>query len=1455
MPFSSLLRAITGRATPAAATALRVTISAPKADAHSPVSIRYALVDPSSRKHALDVAYSTDGGHTFKRATEATGVGSNGRAGLASSPAGVQHLFAWAALHDLHQLPSPKVLVRLTASVGQAKASATTVGFKVVPAAAPAKPQVKLAPLAGPLAAPVALRYTAIDAASKPLALAVEFSRDGGATFAAASEALNAGSEGKAGLASSPAGVAHLYAWDAAADLAPGASTSVVLRVTASDGQQRASASTPPVVVAAVQPPTRPRVLGFTPESSIGPVVPLRFVLSQAESRPVSIDVEYTSGTGSYAKALPALGSDRTDDLPAPSVGAAYRFLWDASSLGQASAVQVRITPRVGGVAGTPFVSSAFAVDASDPHRPPPYTPPQKHAPKLEKAGGDAQTVVSGRSTAQPLRVRVTANGSPVAAARVDFSLVEAPGSPPGLIERDPDDWTTTDEDGYAGVRVRFTAGRTGKATVKAQLVGVADAAAAATFSLEAVAPRILHLNPPAADLPYGVPHTMQIGYDGDGDTATDEFAALPIEQVELSVSAVNGLVSCRTLRLTSSFGTLDVVPTTFDDDVQVTVADPLNGVTETFTLPVRTQPNAARRTAPQGTGQYTPMRIKLAVTGGLVGGAPQVGYGGLTLAAPLVLQLVDEQGHAYSQWDAQYATGCVPPQGRTLSVVYDATAGTLWTDKGPRTDGSIYPGTLVADLGKPVYFTPAGQGPWSIRAALTQAPLDPSPNEWSGVDANGNPWCIRDNSLSTYGGDWAQVTIPVQTCDLQAIDDVSGDPIGEVRVGDRIRIHLGGLSPTAGGTAEPLRVESLTFGGQAPRTYNYAGAQPASFDQRVPLQAPAAGSIDTRPFLVVPGTPVTVPAGTLAQSACYDGWLRLGVAQGLPLSVEGRRPRRKRSGATEALQESPAGNTPAAGAAGTVSLASGELVYRTVDLELECRHGPLQWGRTYRSLLSAAGPLGPGWTLDHGDFLDLGDDWRFRWLQGSGRYDDCGWFASGTFPPGSFYDLQWSFDVDDDTSPFLVLDPHRNELHFNADGSLRFVRDHVGNKTRYDYDAAGRLVTIADVHGRTTQLEYWQHGDPVDDAIFGLLRRVTDPAGRFVEYEYYEPTDAGGPTGFLKKVYLPAAPTLVGGGIDASYRRTETYVYETTTADPLDAKLLKVLDDDGSTWLESRYDDDGRVHEQDFGKDDGGRPKTFTFDYAASPPTTTVTDRAGGVVVYAFAESALADAATPVTVTEQLSSGDRTWTLVHDDDGRRVHVETPTGQQASFVYDDGPARSRGNLLALRVGAAGAGERVWTWEYGGSGDFNYVSRFCPPAGNLLGACSSVYATTYWYGPRGELLQVWPPRAQQLTMLRDPTYGLVERWIDDRPIWARAYNAAGLLRRSIDPHGVVTEYSYYSEQDPIGATSQPSPDGGGLLAAVEHDVAGGVDGNPANPRRELYLPSATNPLEPLKTSLA
>jgi hypothetical protein len=66
----------------------------------SPVRVTYVLTDSTSDPASLGVRFSTDGGASFDRATEAT-PGSDGTSGLTTSPGGVTHAFLWDADADL----------------------------------------------------------------------------------------------------------------------------------------------------------------------------------------------------------------------------------------------------------------------------------------------------------------------------------------------------------------------------------------------------------------------------------------------------------------------------------------------------------------------------------------------------------------------------------------------------------------------------------------------------------------------------------------------------------------------------------------------------------------------------------------------------------------------------------------------------------------------------------------------------------------------------------------------------------------------------------------------------------------------------------------------------------------------------------------------------------------------------------------------------------------------------------------------------------------------------------------------------------------------------------------------------------------------------------------------------------------------------------------------------------
>ena len=1486
---------------PAPSATFSVGILAPFTDSTFPVAVKYQLTDSASQPMDIAVWWSVDSGATFQAATETTGVGSDGLTQLASSPIGTPHLFVWDAALDLPgaAIAAAIAIVRV-AITSPYTGSADSPQFHVLTPVGPAAPAVKLGSLPSQAQSPVFVKYTVSDPAAVSAQADIRYSIDGGLSFSPATDLGSQGSEGRGALAASPAGTDHLFVWNAAADLSSAVATPVALQVTVSSPGGSASTVSPPMVVASTIAPRAPTITGFNLAASYGPAVAVRFVVSQPDSQPVDVRIQYQAGTGSFTDCKSAAGSDSTSNLPAPAPGAAYRFLWDAAGQGitQEQSVVLQVTPICGGVQGTAFTTAPFSLDTTNNYPPAQYQDPAAPppAPVLALLSGNNQTVISGQLSPQSLFVQVTDQGAGVFGAHVSFAV--DPAGVAGTIETDVDQWSTTDANGYAAVR--FRAGPTaGTARVIARIAGVKAVTASQTFTLTVAAPRILAVNPPTKPLSYGTPCTLQFAYDGDGDPATADFAPDPLHPVRLQVVVSNAIASCRTMLIPGYFqfytstnsGSVTIVPNVLDNPsdpndpngkVTVTVTDLANPtVVAVFQYVLQTPPNVLHRISLDPANAYQALRVNAVINSGLINGQPQVGYAGLTLKTPFNIRVAGDGAtpvpYNEMETDPSAATPCAPGKKGPLRVIYNAYGGgTLWTDTGPRTDGAADPSTLAASVNSNVYFTPSGGGPWTVQATLMDAPLDPNAVQFT--DANGN-CTYSEVSLNTVGSThWAVFSFPVQQAEkISLVDAKSSDALASVQFGSDVKLRIVDLSPCIAGGAvaapDQLTLTSYLFAGASPTSYTYASGGPAKYEQQIAMSLVNPQQLDSAEMLLVPGQPLslTLAAGVAAQSICAGGVLRWhNGCVDISFPVDGGPYTRRLSAGVEAVQESPVASTPASGAGDTISLASGEFVFRATDLEIPCRRKPLLWGRAYRSGLMHKGPLGPGWTLFHGDYLTFGPNNRMRWNNGIGRFEDFCYFDNAAVPFGQFVEVDWHVTdtIDDTTSPIVAIDSQRNETHFNEDGSLRFWVDRFGNKIKYTYNEKGQLTTVTDVHRRTLTLNYWKEGDTIDPRLYGLLNKVTeDYSGRFVEYEYYEvEDDPNGPLGFLKTVYLPAAPAMVNGQINPGYRRAQTYVYETTSLDPTQSKLLEVHDSENNAWCVNRYDGESRVYEQDHGTDPAtGNAKTFKFAYDPSAGTATMTDQEGRVSVFQFTDSPYADAGTPVQITEKSASGDRVWRCKHDRNGFLVYDLPPAGPEMFYVYAGSAAgttmnspatgrRGSENLLAVRTKAGSGLERIWSLDYSNSGDFNLIGRVVPPEGNLTGVNSENFATTYWYGANGELIEVLPPRRHVLNLLPDPKAGLVEQFLEDTPMWQFAYNALFQVKRSMDPTGVVTEYHYYEDAKPTGGPNGVSADGGGFVGEIARDVAGAVDGTAANPRRDTYFPAASYPVETLTTRL-
>ncbi len=70
----------------------------------------------------------------------------------------------------------------------------------------------------------------------------------------------------------------------------------------------------------------------------------------------------------------------------------------------------------------------------------------------------------------------------------------------------------------------------------------------------------------------------------------------------------------------------------------------------------------------------------------------------------------------------------------------------------------------------------------------------------------------------------------------------------------------------------------------------------------------------------------------------------------------------------------------------GSVSLASGEMVWNTCDVAFPSRGADVVFARTYRSHLSGESILGSGWFCACESALDPAVDWGLRYFDPMGR-------------------------------------------------------------------------------------------------------------------------------------------------------------------------------------------------------------------------------------------------------------------------------------------------------------------------------------------------------------------------------------------------------------------------------------------------------------------------------------
>ena len=326
-----------------------------------------------------------------------------------------------------------------------------------------------------------------------------------------------------------------------------------------------------------------------------------------------------------------------------------------------------------------------------------------------------------------------------------------------------------------------------------------------------------------------------------------------------------------------------------------------------------------------------------------------------------------------------------------------------------------------------------------------------------------------------------------------------------------------------------------------------------------------------------------------------------------------------------------------------------------------------------------------------------------------------------------------------------------------------------------------------------------------------GVVQAVTDQADRRWGFVYDDQRR-------LVQVDRPATRGFAEG-------TTVTYGYDDTH------RLVSITNARGTTWLENRYDDDGRVGEQRHG---AGHYR-FTYEQAGQLPVlrTRCLQKNGGLLEIEHDEDGHARARTlhvrrTAFLPEDIAPvvGDFIPVVTHceyNGNGELTHRRLPGGRETRWTYSDaeGDARSRGNLVEIvELPTAGADtpyqELVTRFEF--EPRFQQVTSKTDAGGAT---------TSYEYDSRGNLVvATYPVVAVQPVGDQLGNALSVERVLRSR----YAYNPAGQLVEFTDVGGSVTDYEYYPAHVPLGVVRRKEhhaarSEAGGYLARVVRDAGG------------------------------
>jgi len=1188
--------------------------------------------------------------------------------------------------------------------------------------------------------------------------------------------------------------------------------------------------------------------------------VALRFLLSDRDMKRTSVLVEYDDGSG-FQTATPSPMSDSMVGLPAPDINMDHRFIWNAGAdmgvMPDEENVTIRMTPWVGPVQGTPVMQTIRLKVEPRPTWPAKETVNSMTSLRLTIEEGDNQVGAGGFLLPEVLKVKVEGpndQGQIVFkdGIKVSFRVV-APQGFDFELEEDDRYGTTSAADGMVAIRVRTPeVSTTQNFQVVASVVGVPNVTA--TFNLSVGNAEIDANAGNPSSLELGLAQAFSFFIDADrNNTTVEHIEPEKDDPLIFRVQAVNAVIDnpfpkvpeLDYLQYSSAGGVLAgirVTPLTSGTDVRLTVDIPNRPsiAAKTVTLPVLQPSNARRRIAlGTSTSPYEDVFLKFEILDGYeANNRPQRAYPGITLARPFKVRITDQNGAEYRFQSINRArTDCnnAPAQEKLKIEWSGAAIGFSSASTGTPV------GSLITDHDQPVYVTPDGIGPWRVDVRCFphfDRLLDARPNTWSGTSSSGQPWCYKAWALigqtTTISRIFIRGTFLIERAKLELTDVNTHLPVQKLKPGMRVRLRVHDLSPfIANSNPEPIALKLEQKDGRQPHVQQ---GQHGRWEENYDLFQFTLSQFLTEVIRIVQGSSAIPPGSSDKLHAIIPCASLVARSNSFNLSVPtvGIKRQRILIGNSMAMQEPPTGSRSYAGAQDTVLPHSGEFVRQWFDLQFASRHTTLRVGRTYRSQVASLAPeeepLGPGWYLDTHAFLTVG---RFLKWWHSGRSDDLYLYhhLGPVRPKGLFFDFSINSVIDQNTSAYEIHFKEGGKLHFNSDGSLRFIENNLRERIEYQYNEQGRLFRITDPMdsaNRWLEFTYWT--DEATPEWLGRLINVKDFSGRQVTYDYYGIAQTGGGPGWLKSVTLPPCPTMRGGDQpEMLFQRKETYLYEADAQ--MGWRLKKILNGDGGEKLVNHYRD-GRITKQD-PKRNAADTRAVHFDYT-TPNQTIVTDPKGKKTKFVFPQSPYWDAALAREVVLDFGGKNIATKSEYNHDGLLLQVENPGGDKYAYVYDrsNPRQRARSNILVIihtprpftSTLPPRERDRITTMKYEFA--FNQVTELVTPEGNHPSSEPELFKRVFIFDNFGNILESRSSRL--LNAYRKADGGI--RWIEETPTKIRTYSPVfKRLIKEQDGMGVVTRFLYYPAHDPGGqGGSAPVEDGGGFLSKIIIDVEDNAD---------------------------